>query len=78
MAEGLALALQFAFRTLGLHRVEVNVQPRNARSHRLVLGAGFVSEGYSRRYLRIAGRWRDHVRYAILAEDWRAHRKRKR
>ena len=78
MAERLALALQFAFRTLGLHRVEVNVQPRNARSHRLVLGAGFVSEGYSRRYLRIAGRWRDHVRYAILAEDWRAHRKRKR
>ncbi len=78
MAEGLALALQFAFRTLGLHRVEVNVQPRNARSHALVLGAGFVREGYSRRYLRIAGRWRDHVRYAILAEDWRAQRKRTR
>ena len=28
MAEGLALALDFAFRTLKLHRVEVNVQPR--------------------------------------------------
>jgi cation transport ATPase len=44
----------------------------------LALGAGFVREGYSRRYLRIAGRWRDHVRYAILAEDWRAQRKRTR
>ncbi|MEO8676602.1 MAG: GNAT family N-acetyltransferase [Casimicrobiaceae bacterium] len=78
MAEGLALALKFAFRTLRLHRVEVNVQPRNARSHALVLGAGFVREGFSRRYLRIAGRWRDHVRYAILAEDWRARRKQRR
>ena len=75
MANGLALALEFAFRTLKLHRVEVNVQPRNARSHALVLRAGFLREGYSRRYLRIAGRWRDHVRYAMLAEDWRARRK---
>lgn len=75
MADGLALALEFAFRTLKLHRVEVNIQPRNARSRSLVAGAGFVREGYSRRYLRIAGRWRDHVRYAMLAEDWRARRK---
>jgi [ribosomal protein S5]-alanine N-acetyltransferase len=75
MADGLALALAFAFRTLHLHRVEVNVQPRNVRSHALVQAAGFVREGFSRRYLRIAGRWRDHVRYALLAEDWRAQRK---
>ena len=50
MADGLALALDVAFRTLKLHRVEVNVQPRNVRSHALVLRAGFVREGYSRRY----------------------------
>jgi [ribosomal protein S5]-alanine N-acetyltransferase len=77
MAEGLALALDFAFRTLKLHRVEVNVQPRNLRSRALVEAAGFVREGFSRRYLRIGGRWRDHVRYAMLAEDWRARRKRR-
>jgi ribosomal-protein-alanine N-acetyltransferase len=78
MADGLALALEFAFRRLKLHRVEVNVQPRNLRSHALVLRAGFVREGYSRRYLRIAGRWHDHVRYAMLAEDWRARQKKRR
>jgi ribosomal-protein-alanine N-acetyltransferase len=33
-----------------------------------------VREGYSRRYVRIAGRWRDHVRMALLAEDWRTRR----
>jgi len=72
MSVGLALALGFAFRTLKLHRVEVNVQPANTRSLALVRRAGFVREGYSRRYVKIAGRWRDHVRLALLVEDWRA------
>jgi [ribosomal protein S5]-alanine N-acetyltransferase len=78
MTEGLALVLDVAFRTLGLHRVEVNVQPANVRSRALVEAAGFVQEGYSRRYLRIAGHWRDHVRYALLADDWRGRRKSRR
>jgi ribosomal-protein-alanine N-acetyltransferase len=34
--------------------------------------AGFIREGYSRRYLKIDGRWRDHERWALLVEDWRA------
>ncbi|MGE5169661.1 MAG: GNAT family N-acetyltransferase [Rudaea sp.] len=71
MTEGFALALDFAFRGLRLHRVEANVQPDNARSLALVERLGFTREGYSRRYVKIAGRWRDHVRCAMLAEDWR-------
>jgi ribosomal-protein-alanine N-acetyltransferase len=78
MADGLRLALDFAYRRLKLHRVEVNVQPDNARSLALVLGAGFVREGFSRRYVKIAGRWRDHVRLAMLVEDWRARQKKAR
>jgi ribosomal-protein-alanine N-acetyltransferase len=78
MGTGLALALQVAFRKLGLHRVEANVQPANVRSIALVKAAGFTREGYSRRYLKLAGRWRDHERWALLAEDWRARAKRTR
>ena len=74
MAEGLSLALGAAFGTLRLHRVEVNVQPGNKRSLAFVQRAGFVREGYSRRYVKIGGRWLDHVRFAMLAEDWRARR----
>jgi len=72
MSEGLELALGVAFRKLRLHRVEVNVQPTNHRSLALVRRAGFDREGYSRRYVRIGGRWCDHVRFALLVEDWRA------
>ncbi len=74
MTEGMALALDVAFLRLKLHRVEINVQPANKRSIALAGRLGFTREGYSRRYLKIAGRWRDHVRYAMLAEDWRSLR----
>jgi len=70
MTEGFALVLDLAFGELGLHRVEVNVQPTNRRSLALVARLQFFCEGYSRRYVKIAGRWRDHVRFAMLAEDW--------
>jgi ribosomal-protein-alanine N-acetyltransferase len=71
MTEALQLMLGIAFRRLGLHRVEANIQPGNRASIRLVKRAGFGREGYSPRYLKIGGRWRDHERWALLADDWR-------
>ena len=72
MREGMGLALRFAFGELRLHRVEANIQPGNKRSLALAQGAGFKREGFSPRYLKIGGRWRDHERWAILADDGRA------
>jgi [ribosomal protein S5]-alanine N-acetyltransferase len=69
MREGVRLTLRYAFGPLKLHRLEANIQPDNEPSLALVRGAGFRLEGYSPRYLKIAGRWRDHERWAILAED---------
>jgi len=74
MREGLQLALRYAFRVLSLHRVEANIQPGNIASRALVQGAGFRLEGFSPRYLKIGGRWRDHERWALLAEEWRRPR----
>ncbi len=71
MREGIELVLRHAFVTLRLHRVEANIQPGNKASIALAQGAGFRREGFSPRYLKIGGRWRDHERWAILAEEWR-------
>lgn len=70
MREGIRLVLRHAFVILRLHRVEANIQPGNKASIALAQGAGFRREGFSPRYLKIGGRWRDHERWAILAEEW--------
>ena len=67
MQEGLQAVIRHAFRTLKLHRLEANIQSGNVRSLALVKACGFSKEGYSPRYLKIGGRWRDHERWAILA-----------
>ena len=66
MKEGLGLVIRHAFRELGLHRLEANIQPENAASIALVASCGFMKEGYSPKYLKIRGRWRDHERWALV------------
>lgn len=71
MTEGLALVFDRAFDALALHRLEVNIQPTNTASIALAKRLGLSKEGFSPKYLKIGGEWRDHERWAILAEDWR-------
>lgn len=73
MSQGRRLVVAAMFRPGGLHRLEANIQPTNSRSIALVKRLGFRREGYSRRYLKISGRWRDHERWAITVEDWRGN-----
>jgi len=70
MTEAVNLILRFAFTELDLHRVEANVQPQNAPSIRLLERCGFKKEGFSEKYLKVDGRWRDHERWAIIRENW--------
>jgi ribosomal-protein-alanine N-acetyltransferase len=69
MSDAVKAALAFAFGELELHRVEAACLPRNAASRGLLEKLGFRHEGNARAYLRIAGRWEDHLLFAMLAEE---------
>jgi ribosomal-protein-alanine N-acetyltransferase len=75
MTEAMELLLRQAFTRIGLHRLEANIQPGNLASKRLAERCGFECEGFSPRYLKVGGRWRDHERWAIRAETWREARR---
>jgi len=68
MREGLSQVIRHAFDTMGLHRLEANIQPDNLPSIALAKSVGFKYEGFSPRFLKINGEWCDHERWAVLAE----------
>ena len=74
MRAAMPLVFAHAFDELGLHRLQANVQPGNERSRRLLEATGWREEGTAERYLLIDGAWRDHVMYAITADEVARHR----
>lgn len=72
MSEGLALVFDQAFGSIGLHRLEINIQPGNSRSIAMVERLGLTKEGFSEKYLNIGGEWKDHERWAVLSDSWKA------
>lgn len=71
MTEGVTCALAHCFDTLGLHRVEAACMPANRASRVLLQRIGFRREGYARDYLKINGRWEDHLLFATSKSSWK-------
>ncbi|GGS14862.1 MULTISPECIES: GNAT family N-acetyltransferase [Actinokineospora] len=64
-----AMVVDHCFASAGLHRVEATVRPENVPSLRVLAKLGFREEGLFRRYLDVAGDWRDHRCLALTTED---------
>jgi len=72
MTEGINLLLGLVFNDFSFHRIEVNIQPENRPSKALVKRAGFKLEGFSTKFLKLDGQWRDHERWALISDEWKA------
>lgn len=73
MSEAVAAVIDIAFNRYGLHRIEANIMPENRASIRVVEKLGFTNEGFSPRYLKVAGVWEGHAHYVLLsdaAQQW--------
>jgi ribosomal-protein-alanine N-acetyltransferase len=68
MTSAIQSVIQLAFNTIGLHRLEANIMPRNISSRRVLEKCGFQKFGFSPKYLRINNNWEDHDNYMILSE----------
>ena len=66
MTLALTTALDYMLVELNLHRIMAAYIPTNARSEKLLLSLGFEKEGYAKSYLKIAGRWQDHVLTSLI------------
>ena len=75
MGDALGAVIPHVFERMQLHRIEAACIPENERSRRLLESAGFREEGYLNGYLKINGAWRDHLLYALVAEDHASGRK---
>lgn len=69
MTEGVQAVIDHAFHVLGLHRIEANIMPRNKASLRVVEKLGFYPEGLAVKYLKINGKWEDHLHMVLRNEE---------
>ncbi len=73
MKDAVNAVIGFVFEDMRLHRLEAACVPANEASKRVLQATGFHEEGFARRYLRINGEWRDHLLFAIVADDPRPY-----
>lgn len=66
MTEAIRKGIEIMFIEFGLHRIEANIMPRNKRSLRVVEKLGFYNEGLAYKYLKINGKWEDHIHMVLL------------
>ena len=68
--EAISKVIEVSFNELKLHRLEANIIPTNEASIRVVEKLNFIKEGYSRNYCKINDKWQDHLRFAIINQNY--------
>ena len=66
VTEAIQKGIDIMFNELKLHRIEANIMPKNKCSLRVVEKLGFYNEGLAYKYLKINGKWEDHIHMVLL------------
>ena len=69
MTDAVRTGISYAFDHLRLHRLEAACLPVNEASIRLLRKCGFIEEGIAHRYLKINGRWEDHLLFGLVSNE---------
>lgn len=69
ITEALQKGIEIVFNEMGLHRIEANIMPKNKRSLRVIEKLGFYNEGLAYKYLKINGKWEDHIHMVLLNDN---------
>ena len=72
--DAMRVIVDYGFREMGLHRIQLGVAPFNPAGIRAYEKAGFVEEGRYRESVLHDGRWYDEVLMSILDHEWAARR----
>lgn len=69
ITEAIGKGIEIIFKEFKLHRIEANIMPKNGRSLRVVEKLGFYNEGLAYKYLKINGKWEDHIHMVLLNDE---------
>lgn len=69
ITEAIQEGIDIMFHEYGLHRIEANIMPKNVRSFKVVEKLGFYNEGLAYKYLKINGKWEDHIHMVLLNDE---------
>ena len=69
ITEAIKEGIKIIFDEYGLHRIEANIMPRNLASLRVTEKLGFLNEGISKKYIKINGKWEDHIHMVLLNDN---------
>jgi [ribosomal protein S5]-alanine N-acetyltransferase len=69
ITEAIKKGIDIVFKDFKLHRIEANIMPKNKASLRVVEKLGFYNEGLAYKFLKINGKWEDHIHMVLLNEE---------
>jgi [ribosomal protein S5]-alanine N-acetyltransferase len=71
MGQTLQETISILFKNLNFHRIMANYVPTNEKSGKVLTSLGFEKERLAKDYLKLNGKWEDHVLTSLINKEWK-------